>query len=330
MMAIVFLKRVSHIIDSILCEYSLIMVSKNKPEKDRNDSKEVSTFFTFKLSGHIVGILLGGWIIQNYSVMTNFYIGNVVSLFLILVTLLYKESFVAEERQPRSFVGEMSTVKNIAYKEHLIGFFALALFFKMTPHIKSSVEMYMKQTLHFTAFELSMAETGLLIAEIIAIFIYTRWLRYMDLKILYVIVNGVAISTGLAFLLVVLGHTRALGINDKLFCGVLVAIGKFCIELNAWPAIDTWYRVCPKNAGATSISMFTGLLVVAHNVGYYLGTLLIFVSGVTKTDMENIWIPIFAQNQYLLIVLVILLTFIDVKQGKTEGDLPIIVDEEVD
>lgn len=330
MMIIVFFKRVSHIIDTILCEYSLIMVSKSKPESERNDSKEVSTFFTFKLSGHIVGMLLGGWIIQYYSLKTNFYIGIVISLFLIMLTLIYKESFVAEERPPRSFFTEVRAVKNIAFKEQLIGFFVLVLFFKMTPYIKSSIELYMKARLEFSPFELSMAEMSVLLAEIIAIVAYTRWLRFMDLKILYVIVNGIAICAGLSFLLVVFGHTSSWGINSKLFCGALIAIGKFCVELNTWPAIDAWYQVCPKNAGATSISMFTGLLVVAHNLGYYFGTALILISGVTKTNMDNIWMPIFAQNQYLLIVLVILLSVVDFKQKNAEGDLPMVVDEEVD
>jgi hypothetical protein len=330
MMTIAFLKRVSHIIDTILCEYSLIMVSKNKPQENRNESKEVSTFFTFKLFGHLVGMLLGGWIIQNISIETNFYIGVIISLFLILLTFFYKESFTVEERPARSFVGEIRAVKNIATKEHLLGFFVLILFFKMTPNIKSSVELYMKETLKFSALELSITEVAVLLAEIVAIFMYTCWLRFMDKKILYVIVNGIAICAGLSFLLVVFGHTNSWRINDKILCSGLIALGKFCMELNAWPAIEAWYRVCPKNAGATSISMFTGLLVVAHNIGYYFGTALIMLSGVTKTNMENIWIPIFSQNQYLLIVLVILMSFMEFKTNTAEGDLPMVVDEEVD
>jgi hypothetical protein len=328
MLLIGVLKRTTHIMDSIICEYSLVMISKNKPQEEGTSSKSTSTFFILKIFGHIVGMVIGGWIMEKYSIQNNFYIGIIVSIFMIMVTLHYKESFEPEERKICSFKDEIVSVKNLIKKEHLIGFFIIALLFKMVPNIKSSTEYYIIEVIQFTPIDMSILEILVLVSELIAIVMYTQLLSKLSLKTIYIGVNSLSIVCGLLFLVVVFGYTSSWGIYSKIFCMAIITLGKFCLELNTWPAIDKWYQICPKDSGATSISMFTGMLVVSHNIGYYMGAALVFLFGIEKTKLDNIWIAIFVQNQYVLFVLVGLLVMLRINSSNQKSEETAIIGEE--
>lgn len=326
----VLLKRICMIVDTIICEYSLVMVSKSKPEEKRNDAKEVSKFFTFRIMGNISGILLGGFLLNQLTMYANFFAGICITLMSVFLTLFYKENFTATKKPEVSCFEEFRSMRVRVSQSGIMTFLVLILILSCVPNIKSTIEFFMTEVVKFTPFELSMCEIMILIGEMAAIYLYISCLKNLNIKIFYVLVNGVALATGLSFLSVVFGYTSDWGITNKIFCVAVAVFSKFCLQLNVWPAMDAWYRLCSKEAGATCISFFTGLVVIAHNAGYFLGAFLVYFFGVKASDLGNIWMPIFVQNQFILFVLVAIVTMVKGEKSDDNDELTEVIPVDLD
>ena len=268
--------------------------------------------------GNILGILLGGLLLHMFTMYENFYAAICITLMSVVLTLFYKESFVAAQKPEISCLDEFRAMRVRVSQSGVTTFLVLIMVLSCVPNIKSTIEFCMTEVVKFTPFELSICEIMILLGEMLAIFLYISCLKKLDIKVFYVLVNGIALVTGLSFISVVFGYTSAWGFTNKAFCVAVAVFSKFCLQLNVWPAMEAWYKICPKGAGATCISLFTGLIVIAHNVGYYLGAFLVYFFGVKAKDLSNIWMPIFVQNQFILFVLVAIVTL--VKGGRITND----------
>lgn len=88
---ILLLINLAAMFENIVCEYLLLISTKKANYETNENSNHLPIFYGFKAFGAIIGVFMGGRIIDNYSNERCFYINSLLPLFVIFFSMLYLE-----------------------------------------------------------------------------------------------------------------------------------------------------------------------------------------------------------------------------------------------
>ncbi len=183
----------------------------------------------------------------------------------------------------------------------------IIILINITPSFESLIQAYLLEKLQLSFKDISVIHTCANTFFLLALFIYQRYLKHINPQTLYTITNFFLWIVNISFLLVIFGQVQKLFSNMKLFCIFFQGIDSLIAELNFLPLMSVWYKLCPDNLEATSISVFTGLINFSNNVSNYMGSLVLWFTDVSQKNIEQIYIPIIIQNVYLMSVITMVL-----------------------
>lgn len=77
--------------ENIVCEYLLLISTKRANYESNENQNHLPIYFGFKAFGSVLGVFLGGRIIDRFGNRRCFYINSILPLFVLFFAFLYLE-----------------------------------------------------------------------------------------------------------------------------------------------------------------------------------------------------------------------------------------------
>lgn len=312
--------------ENICCECTLVKLSKKENDSNlENESKVKSNhlpiFFGYKAVGALFGNIIGGRLIQAFSVKYAFFCTAMISFFPICLCLIFNEQTEKSDEKPRSFEEELKVIKELLIRENVLEMAAFIFILNLTPNFDQITSFYLMNVLLFSEVDLSDLQSFSIVFYILGLLWYSYSLYKVNPVRFFMVTNFFYWLINCSFLLLVFGFTDRLGINSKIFCYFNYGFASLIGELNFMPIIAIWCAVCPKNLEATSITLFTGLMNTSYNISIYFGAGVSYSLGITQHNFDGFGILLIVQNWYIIVVVlgIVFIGFPDPSQSREQS-----------
>ena len=295
---------VCYLLENIIAEYILVCMTKDQNQHEGGMNNQLPIYFGFRASGSLIGNFFGGRIINSYGNQTAFLLTSFIPLIIFFEAILYREDRRTHGTHDRSFGEEFDIMKKLVLRDKVLQLILFICLINLTPNFDALYTFYMTDYLNFTTKDLANFSAFATCCYIVGLVLYYYYLKDMNPKNFYISTNFILWVINLSFLLVVLKVLEKWNMNVRMFCLLTQGAGTFVAELNFMPILAIWCALCPKNLEGTSITLFTGLLNLSGNASLYLGSFLIWVMDIHKSDYDRMWLPVVVQNAYLLVMII--------------------------
>ena len=302
--SIVFINSLCSLFENIISEYILVKSSKRENEREnKSNANHLPIFFGFRAVGTLIASIAGGRVVHFYSIKTAFMIASFFPLITVVASIFYRELPLKPMSESSDFYYELKMMKKLILRDKVLQMMIFVCLINMSPSFDTISTFYMTDRLGFTTEDLANFSTVSTVAYIIGLLCYSYFLKDIDPKKFFVSTNFVLWLINCSFLLVVTETLTKWGISNRMFCILTQGAYAFVSEINGMPILAIWCSICPKNLEATSITLFTGLMNLSCNLSNYFGVFIMWVMGISKQNLNRIWILIGIQNIYLLAII---------------------------
>ena len=292
--------------ENIVSEYVLVKDTNQKNnEDDTKTHNQLPIYFGFRAFGSLLGSFFGGRLIKIKGNQFPYFISSFFPLLSLIAVILFKEKPIDINRIPRRSVKEeFKLLKRMLFRKKVILFILIICLINLTPNFDTLVNFYMIDKLLFTSEDLANFRAFAKVCFIFGLLLYYFCLKGVNPRRFYVASNFVLWIFNMSFLFVVLGIVAKLGMNPKVFCLLTNGAFTFFAELNFMPILAICCGLCPENLEATSIALFTSIMNLSEGLSYYIGSFIMWLTNIHKSDYNQFWKLIVLQNSYLLIMII--------------------------
>lgn len=300
---LLFLSSLCTLFENIISEYILVKSSKRENElENKSNANHLPIFFGFKAFGSLISSFFGGRVVHYYGIKETFFVVSFFPLLIIITALFYRELPVKKMSKTSNFMDELDVMKKLLFRDRVLQMMLFVCLINLTPDFGVISTFYMTDRLHFTTEDLANFSTVATLFYIIGLLCYSFLLKDIEPKKFFITTNFILWLINCSFILVVTETLTKWGINNKLFCILNYGSYAFIAEINGMPILAIWCSICPKNLEATSITLFTGLMNLSGNLSSYFGVFFMWITNINKDSLNKLWILLFIQNIYLLIM----------------------------
>ncbi|EGR33174.1 hypothetical protein IMG5_060130 [Ichthyophthirius multifiliis] len=184
----------------------------------------------------------------------------------------------------------------------------------MSPSTGSAWFYFQTNVLGFTPEFLGQLKLILAIGLCLSFVIYYTLLKHVQFKKQFIITCLISVFLGFLSLILITRKNLEYGIPDKVFSICDNFISMIIAELNLLPILVLACRMCPKNIEATMYAMLTSTINLGSFVSGLLGSLLIYLLGITDTVFDNFWLLVVITSSIQALPL-LLIKLIDSEQN---------------
>ena len=173
----------------------------------------------------------------------------------------------------------------------------------LNPSVDSVMFSYQAIRLKFSPTFISYISVATSISNIVAIFVYKRYLFNIELrKIIAFTTIGFWVFNALK-LVIVFEINEEIGISNKVFYIISDWLYSFANEIHLMPIMIVACRICPKKVEATVFEFIMSIVNLGYLVSYQSGGFLADMLGITIEDFSNLWIQVLISSLFPLVVL---------------------------
>jgi folate/biopterin transporter len=274
--------------------------------------------------GGLMTAYLSGWLLQQFSPQTIFWITATFPLLVAGVAWLIAEEPISGEQTdaPTAGIGQQIQHLWVGLRQKSIWLPTAFIFiWQATPTSDSALFYFTTNELGFQPEFLGRVRLATSIAALVGIGVYQRFLRSVPFRVILGWTTVLASALGMTTLLLVTHANRALGIDDHWFSLgdslILTVMGQIAFM----PVLVLSARLCPLGVEATFFALLMSVWNLAGLVSHELGALLTHLLGVTETQFDRLWLLVVMSNLSTLLPLPFL-GWLPARDGR-EVDRPI-------
>ena len=300
-------------------------INKSEAGNKQSDAQaHVSYFFGARNCGSLVFSYLGGFALEFLNKTQIF---QICALFpftvLINCIFFYKEKNQNLTEVKDSFqkmVEDIGIISRVLTDPRIKDLLVMVLFLIISPNLGPTFNFYFTEYLKFTPETMGEISFISSLAYLIGIFSLNTLFKGIDFKYFYITTSFISAFMSSSSLILLFEYNKSIGISDKFFCLSSSAVQNFIAEINFLPLLSLCCLYCPKNLEGTTYAVFTALFNLANYLSTLLGSILVYIFGVSYLDFSNLWILVILQTTYSLIG-VFFLNFISFpKVGESKND----------
>ncbi|MBD2579017.1 folate/biopterin family MFS transporter [Oscillatoria sp. FACHB-1406] len=285
---------------------SLVVERVRHEDLENAGSLQALTWGTSALGG-IITAYLSGWLLQQFSPQTLFWI---VATFPLLVSavagLIAEEPLHAIEISEAQPLGIREQLRHLweGMRQKSIWLPTLFIFiWQATPTADSALFYFTTNELGFEPEFLGRVRLVTSIAALIGVGIYQRFLRAVPFRVILGWSTVFASTLGMTTLLLVTHANRAIGIDDRWFSLgdslILTVMGQIAFM----PVLVLSARLCPPGVEATFFALMMSIWNLAGLLSHESGALLTQLLGITDTQFDRLWLLVIIANLTTLLPL---------------------------
>lgn len=184
------------------------------------------------------------------------------------------------------------------------GFLGGLLLFSLSPSLASSFNVYYTVELKFELATMSKLSLAMSVAYFLSIMSVNCVYRGEHAFKSFFLGSGLlAALANLALLLVVCKGFRLLGLEAAVACYLLNSLSTYLQELNFLPVLGACCRLCPPELETTSQRLFSSCFYLAAVLASFATAALLKALGMTAKKVDAMWLVVFVQGAFQLVVL---------------------------
>jgi len=264
------------------------MLVQRSADKDMNGaSRNFTSYFAVKTTAGGVLALTAGYLLERYAARSVLMAPAIPFILLLLTTTCLQEAPTSNMVCPTE---QLALVAATIQRQEIWGTSLYLLALCVVPSPAAAMFFFNVDVLKFDSVFMSMIVCVTALAGIAGLGVYHYLLTDVPFRKLFFVATVLCSLVSLTPLIQIFRLNRAWGIDDRVFAIVDTFVIFAVIEVLWMPVLVLASRLCPPSVGGTMYAFFLSI----HNLGLWgsqaLGGALMHVLGITRDNLEHLWI----------------------------------------